>query len=242
MRTIRIYHEAGFKKDQLVTLSKPASQHLSKVLRLTTGAELILFNGKGDEYGGEITSAKKDAVQVLIKEATSTPSKESPLQLELVQAIPNSGKMDIIIQKAVELGVTQITPIISEYCSIKLSPERWAKKMCHWEKIIINACEQSERSSLPQLNEPRPFINHLANCTAEQKLILHPRTQTTTKPDETTSSVALFIGPEGGFSQQEVDLALSQQYAVWSLGPRILRTETAAISAMTLAQAKWGDL
>ncbi len=242
MRTIRVYHAKTLAIGKEITLSKPASQHLSKVLRLRPGATVNLFNGRGEEYLGEVTSLKKDAIRIITKQVITQPSKESNLQLELVQAIPHSGKMDFIIQKAVELGVTHITPLISEHCSIKLSAERWQKKENHWQKIVINACEQSERVILPILNSPCSFTDYFNCCQAELKLLLHPRIKQASNHPMSAQSISLLIGPEGGFSQCEVDFALSQGFKLWQLGPRILRTETAALAAMTLAQANWGDL
>ena len=239
MRISRVYHPESLTIDEDVLLVSSTALHVAKVLRLPAGSPLILFNGDGYDYLAEIKTLTKQQVTVSIKDSMKL-NNESPLNLHLGQAISKSSKMDFAIQKAVELGVKEITPIISARCQIKLSNDRWQNKIDHWKKIIISACEQSGRSFIPTLNQPTEFTHWLGSCHADLKLILNPHTEKKLN-QQVAHSIALLIGPEGGFSEEEIKLAITNQFQSIQLGPRILRTETAALAAIANLQQKFGD-
>ncbi|OGT29988.1 MAG: 16S rRNA (uracil(1498)-N(3))-methyltransferase [Gammaproteobacteria bacterium RIFCSPHIGHO2_12_FULL_35_23] len=239
MRINRVYCSDNLSVNTEVILTGPAALHVTKVLRLAPNSLLVLFNGDSYDYEGTINKIAKSTVSIQLQQKIKL-TNESSLYLHLGQAISHSNKMDIAIQKAVELGVNEITPIISEFCEIKLSKERWENKLSHWQKIIISACEQSGRAKLPLLNQPIQFADWVSARNEALKLILHPYHATKLLAKE-ISTTALLIGPEGGFSNPEVDFAVKQGFQAIQLGPRILRTETATIAAITLVQCQLGD-
>jgi len=242
VREIRIYQPGDYQTGQLFELSPEASQHVGVVLRMRPKESLILFRGDNLEFQAEIEIVKKKSVFVVIGEVKAV-NRESPLPVHLAQAVSKGDRMEWVMQKAVELGVTSITPIISERCVVKLDKERMAKKVHQWQAIVIAACEQSGRNTVPLVNPPIPFESYLQQCQAALKLILHPEGAKSWRDYNVRhDSVALLIGPEGGFSVEEVQLACATGFDALVLGPRILRTETAAISALTILQAVGGDL
>lgn len=236
----RIYTPEILSLNHTLDLDTQASIHLVKVLRLKEGAELRLFNGDGCEYLAHIISAGKKNAQIQISEILSSDSKVS-LPLHLGQVVSKGDRMDFTIQKATELGITDITPLWSERCDVRLKGERLEKKMEHWQKVAISACEQSGRNHIPTIH-PAMNYNEWANLVeSEVKLILHTRDQKPLSDIKTPSSVALLVGPEGGFTDDEVSLCTQQGFTGLTLGPRILRTETAALAALSLFQYLWGD-
>lgn len=206
------------------------------------GAIITLFNGDGFNYQARIENAQKRQATVVVT-AKSPGTAPSPCTIHLGQAISRGDRMDFAIQKATELGVAAITPLWSERCEVKIPTERLAKRLKHWQHIIISACEQSGRADLPKLNPPMPLPTWqaLADTTA-LKLFCHPfaGVAPVSTPDS-HAQVHLAIGPEGGFTQAEAHAAQESGYHFLDLGPRILRTETATILALGLIQAKWGD-
>jgi len=149
--------------------------------------------------------------------------------------------MDFTLQKAVELGVNKITPIISERCNVKMDADRWEKRLNRWRQIIISACEQSGRQVIPTLNPVVSLDSWVASCSAELKLILHPHEDNSLNTNKKHKNIILLIGPEGGFSQMEIGLALKNDFRCVQLGPRILRTETAALAGVAVLQSMFGD-
>ncbi len=149
--------------------------------------------------------------------------------------------MDWVLQKATELGVTKITPLITERTEVKLGGERADKKIEHWQQILISACEQCQRNILPELSEPKNYSEWIVQCDAELKFVLHHRDNQGFPQNRTTQSVALLIGPEGGLDDDEIALAITQNFSPLTLGPRVLRTETAPVAAISLVQYLWGD-
>jgi 16S rRNA (uracil1498-N3)-methyltransferase len=240
MRIPRIYHPDIIKVATTIILSDAAAKHVNQVLRLETGAQLTLFNGKGGEFSATIMQINKRSVEVLIGEY-SPREVESPLQIHLAQAISRGEKMDFTIQKAVELGVTQITPLLTERCAIKLTPDRWEKKHAHWQAVIISACEQSGRNSIPVIHPPIEISKWLGKDQSGLKCVLHPGASHSLSSLPKTNEVTLLVGSEGGLSENELNSASSQQFLPIAIGPRILRTETAALAVISVLQSCWGD-
>ena len=240
MRIPRIFTTQTLTADSIVDLEEAPSHHLSKVLRMQAGRELILFNGCGGEYAGAIEAISKKSVAVKLAEFNPE-NRQSSLQLELAIGVSRGDRMDWVLQKATELGVTKITPLITERTEVKLGGERAEKKLGHWQQTIISACEQCQRNLLPELSEPMLFSEWVAECKAELKFVLHHRDNQGLPQDKTTDNIALLIGPEGGLSDTEIALAVAQHFSPLTLGPRVLRTETAPVAAISLVQYLWGD-
>lgn len=238
----RIYQAIYINKGDVLDLNQEAATHLIRVLRMRPEDTFILFNGTGYEYECRIINSNKRKVQVKVLSSQSI-NRESPLKIHLYQAISKGERMEFAIQKAVELGVTQITPISTEHSVLKLDQTRLEKKHTQWKKIIVSACEQSGRNILPTLN-PLSDFSQAVSTEAPNKLILHPTPQANplTFSNNEPQSFHLYIGPEGGFSAPEIEQALNQGAIPWQLGCRILRTETAALTALSILQHHYGDL
>lgn len=239
----RVYQPTPLSLHQEVTLNAEPSHHLARVLRACIGDPVTIFNGLGGEYECEITHIDKRHVTVRVCHFSPRET-ESPLNLCLAQGISRGEKMDYTIQKAVELGVKSILPLFTERSTVKLDEERREKRLQHWQSIIISAAEQSGRNQLPTIALPHPFSQGLSTLKNDLCFILSPTaTQSlrshTVPPDQ---RIVLFIGPEGGFSEKEVAQAEQAGCLPLSLGPRILRTETAAVAAITLLQTHFGDM
>ncbi len=237
----RIYQPQPLIVSAEIQLDEKASHHLARVLRAKVGEEISVFNGKEQgEYPAKITAIDKKFVSVKLETFIPT-QKESPLSIELAQGIARGEKMDFIIQKAVELGVAKITPIITERCNVRLDKEREEKRLTHWESVIISACEQCGRNTLPILMPAITLTDWIAKAQADLKIILSPHTKKTSLPLSNIHSIALLIGPEGGLSRNEETAAEQQGFQALQLGPRILRTETASLAAITAMQCQFGD-
>lgn len=236
----RIYTSDSLILNSRLDLDSQASTHLVKVLRLKEGAELRLFNGDGCEYLAHITVAGKKNTQIEVTDILSTESKIS-LPLHLGQVVSKGDRMDFTIQKATELGITDITPLWSERCDVRLKGERLEKKMEHWKKVAISACEQSGRNSVPTLHPPMIYHDWAQVVESDIKLVLHTRDQKPLAEIQSPSSIALLVGPEGGITDEEIELCIQNGFTGLTLGPRILRTETAALAALSLFQYVWGD-
>ncbi|AVQ88245.1 MULTISPECIES: 16S rRNA (uracil(1498)-N(3))-methyltransferase [Plesiomonas] len=243
MRIPRIYHPEPLTVGQLVTLSDDAANHVGRVLRMTADDELDLFDGSNQVFRARITESSKRQVTATVTEA-SEDNRESPLRIHLGQVISRGDKMEFTIQKSVELGVTEITPLISERCGVRLDAERMEKKIQQWQKIAVAACEQCGRNAVPVIRPAMKLENWCAENDGSLKLNLHPRARYSinTLPTLPPEGVRLLIGPEGGLSAEEI--AMTEQYAFTEilLGPRVLRTETAALTAITALQVRFGDL
>ncbi|HAU1639140.1 TPA: 16S rRNA (uracil(1498)-N(3))-methyltransferase [Legionella pneumophila] len=242
VRTIRIYQPGEYQPGQLLELSPEAGQHVGVVLRMEQGEQLTLFNGDNREFAASIEKVKKKQVFVRVASVLEV-NRESPLKIHLAQALSKGDRMEMVMQKSAELGVACITPIITERCQVKIDKEKMAKKMHQWLNIIIGACEQCGRNQIPELLQPVYLDQFVREAKEHLKLILHPAFSKTWRdypvqpPD-----VALIIGPEGGFSDEEITLTSGYGFLPLSLGPRVLRTETAAITALSVLQAAGGDL
>ena len=250
MSNLRFYNLENLKIGATVKLSDNAAAHATRVLRLEISDEIVLFNGDGNDYACAITSIKKSEVLAIVKSFVKI-TNESPLDITLLQGISSGDRMDYTIQKAVELGVTTIVPIITTRSVVKLSAERTEKRLAHWQGVVHAACEQSGRAFVPTVAAPLTLSAWLATTpspfkgegkTPPTRLLLNPigamRLAELEKP---SGNIELLIGAEGGLSQSEIDTALSQGFQSVVLGARILRTETAALTAIAAMQTLWGD-
>ncbi|MVW74432.1 16S rRNA (uracil(1498)-N(3))-methyltransferase [Pseudomonas xionganensis] len=238
MRLSRFFIDAPLSLGQH-ELPEAQAHYIGRVLRHAAGDAVQLFDGSGQEFLGELIEVGKKRVLVELREAFAGMA-ESPLAIHLGQGLSRGERMDWAIQKATELGATEITPIISERCEVRLKDERADKRMAHWRQIAISACEQCGRSVLPVIHPPLALADWLQHTETELKLVLHPVAeplQSHAKP----ASLAFLIGPEGGLSDAEVAQANSSGFHAARLGPRVLRTETAPVVALSLAQQLWGD-
>lgn len=242
MRVTRIYQPGEFSPGEIIPLSAPASQHVGRVLRMKIGESILLFNGNDYQFPAKIVETTKREVRVEILDAIQH-SVESSLKIHLGQCISKGDKMDLVMQKAVELGVTTITPIFSKFCNVNLDEKRIEKKHRQWQDQVISACEQSGRNYLPTVNIPCKIHNFIESCKASNKLILHPTANKSLQDyQDINEDVIILIGPEGGLAADEIIHAEKFAFKPLKMGPRILRTETAAISALSILQALYGDL
>lgn len=243
MRVPRIYQDLALAKGQRFALDKHATLHLITVLRFQAGDKIILFNGSGNEYPAIITEVKHHHVAVEVQDCI-TKNLESALTIHLGQVISKADRMDYTLQKATELGVTAITPLFSTRCDLRLKGEREEKKMAHWQKILISACEQCGRNQLPLLSTPQTFKVWVNGVMEElkTKLFLDHRSEKSLKDIELVGPVGILIGPEGGFTFEEKQYAEEKGFISVKMGPRILRTETAGVAAITLLQFLAGDM
>jgi len=241
MRTPRFYDPQTLTVSNEISLGDDATQHI-RVLRLKAGAQIILFNGSGGQYCATITDVQKRSCRALI-EVFQEINNESPLHLHLGQVMSRGERMEFVIQKAVELGVNEITPLISERCGVKINAERMQKKQQQWQKIAIAACEQSGRNTVPTIHTSQALQAWCESRDQACKLTLHPRAKYSinTLPDA-ISKIRLLIGPEGGLTDDEIKLTEALNFTETVLGPRVLRTETAALTAITALQCRFGDL
>ena len=247
MPKTRIYQNSELILNETLKLSDDAFGHIVRVLRLGEGDLVALFNGyEAYQYTAKLVEVKKKQASVVIisKEAVAN---ESPLNIHLGQGISRGDRMDFTLQKSVELGVNKITPLFTERCGVKLSSERLAKKREQWQKIVISACEQSGRCIVPEVAAPMLLQDWLKQETNALKLNLHPKAKHSimTLPMENTVNeqrVRLLIGPEGGLCDEEIAQANHADFQDILLGPRVLRTETAALTAITALQCRFGDL
>lgn len=242
MRIVRIYQQGKFKEGVEINLDEQAVKHVNTVLRMQKDQQLTLFS-ENFEYNAIITIANKKEVRVLINNVKFV-NRESPRNIHLVQAIAKGERMEVIIQKAVELGVRTITPIITERTIVKLDKTRMLKKINHWQAIAIAACEQCGRNVIPEIHAIKTFEEFMNEEQQGHKFILSLENAKSCKELEFQDNASIFIiiGPEGGFTDSELKFAEGKKFQAISLGPRVLRTETAAICAVTLFQAFAGDL
>ncbi len=244
MRIPRIYAPYALTADAAVQVTGSSFNHIRRVLRLKAGAEVILFDGIGGEYPGRLEHLSQDHAQVRLG-AHNPREAESALRIELVQGVARSERMDYTLQKAVELGVERITPVFTERSVVHLSGTRLNQRVEHWKGIVIGACEQCGRNRIPPVESPISLTQWLAQKSAHDlKLVLHHRAtrgigDIAALPN---NAITLLIGPEGGLSTAELDHAAKMGFIDVRLGPRILRTETAALVALSVLQARWGDL
>ena len=226
-----------------VVLDGDRARYLGRVLRLRVGDSITAFNGSGPEWSATIAGMTRSTATLGIGESQET-TVESPLKIHLVQGISRGERMDFVVQKATELGVKRITPVLTEYGVVKLDADRAVKRRDHWQGVAASACEQSGRTRLPLIDTPMPLTDWFGSKPEDAgvDLILKPGARAAlTAVDSPRTKVCLLIGPEGGFSQTEYDDAEVSGFEAVSLGPRVLRTETAATAALAVLQSLWGD-
>lgn len=242
MRIPRIYHAEPLVVGSEVFLNEEAANHVGRVLRMNAGQRLELFDGTNLTFSAEIVQADKKNVRVAVQESREE-CRESPLHLHLGQVMSRGEKMEFTIQKAVELGVNSITPLFSERCGVKLDAQRLAKKIQQWQKIVIAACEQCGRNRVPEVREAMTLEVWSAEEDSSLKLNLHPRaSQSINTLPQPVERVRLLIGPEGGLTADEIAMTARYGFTDILLGPRVLRTETTALTAITALQVRFGDL
>src|SRR5450755_2146478 len=242
MRLTRVFVDGTLTPGAIVELARDTASHLAKVLRARSGDELILFNGDGREFTGTIEAVRGSRVSASIGAARSI-DRESPFMLTLVQCVPRGDRMDFIVQKATELGVGCIVPVLSQRSVVRLDAAQAESKAAHWRAVIVNACEQCGRNRLPAIDTPVPLLNYLGSSpSASARLVLAPDLESAATPSDLHASVEIAIGPEGGFADDELAAFRIAGFVRVKLGPRILRTETAAIAALTWLQTRFGDM
>jgi 16S rRNA (uracil1498-N3)-methyltransferase len=252
VRLTRVFVEGELRSGSIVELPRETGAHLAKVLRARSGDEVVLFNGDGREFTGAVEKVQGSRVSASIGAARNI-DRESPFQLTLVQCVPRGDRMDFIVQKATELGVVRIIPVLSRRSVVRLDENQAASKQAHWRGVAVSACEQCGRNRLPSVAAPRPLLNYLGalgHATADEslRLVLEPEPEQGTARStdvaslQAVSRAEIAIGPEGGFAPEELEAFDLSAFSRLALGPRVLRTETAAIAAIVVLQARFGDM
>jgi 16S rRNA (uracil1498-N3)-methyltransferase len=242
-RTTRIHVDAALVPGGEIRLGEQAARHVSRVLRLRQGDGISVFDGRGNEHDGAIASVRGADVRISVGRAVDT-CPESPVAILLLQGISRGERMDLVVQKTTELGVTGIQPVFTRRSVVRLEGERARRRAEHWRGVAIAACEQCGRASLPDVRPPRTLEDALDACgPAIDRLLLDARAETAlTAARVAGDEIALLTGPEGGLTAAERQAAMESGFTPVSLGPRIMRTETAAVVAVALIQSRWGDL
>jgi len=237
----RIFTQHPLKTGILLELEKAPAHHLTRVLRLATGSEVSLFNGDGQEYRSRLTRIGRGTAQVEVLDQ-SGPERPARLPIHLGLGLSKGERMDLAVQKSVELGVTAITPLITDRCVVRLPPQRMRKREEHWRGIIISACGQSGRNLIPNLYAACSLEEWLKIVDGTQGLLLdHRSSHTLDQVQEPAAGLRLLAGPEGGLSVEERSMATDAGFTGIRLGPRVLRTETAPLAAIAAIQMLWGD-
>jgi 16S rRNA (uracil1498-N3)-methyltransferase len=253
VRLTRVFVAGELQSGSVVELPRETGAHLAKVLRARSGDEVVLFNGDGREFTGAVEKVQGSRVSASIGAARIV-DRESPFQLTLVQCVPRGDRMDFIVQKATELGVVHIIPVLSQRSVVRLDESQSASKQVHWRAVAVSACEQCGRNRLPFVAAPQPLLNYLGGLVqADESLrfVLEPERARGTEraaqaldiaSPRSVSRAEIAIGPEGGFAPEELEAFDLSSFSRMQLGPRVLRTETAAIAAIAVLQARFGDL
>lgn len=244
MREVRLFVDAPLQPGLDLPLPQAAAQHALRVLRLRDGDRVILFNGNGQQFRARLSATNPRAANVHV-EASDSPVRESPLRVTLMQALARGEKMDWIVQKATELGVARILPTSSQRSEVRLDGKRGAARLDHWRAVAIAACEQCGRNLVPEILAPATLETCLAAqppSNTESCWALHPGGTTHVRDlAPAVAGVTLAVGPEGGFSDDDMTALRQAGYRELALGPRILRTETAGVAALAALQAVYGD-
>jgi 16S rRNA (uracil1498-N3)-methyltransferase len=252
VRLTRVYVEAALMPGSVVELPPDTASHLAKVLRARSGDSLVLFNGDGREFDGTIESVRGSRVSASVGDSRLV-DRESPLNVTLVQCVPRGDRMDFIVQKATELGVGRIVPVLSQRSVVRLDKVQAESKAGHWRAVAVSACEQCGRNRLPGVEAAQPLLKFLGEAApgAGPRLVFEPEAAPYSRgpagagggaPEDAIVDVQIAIGPEGGFAPDEVEAFRVAGFSRVGLGPRILRTETAAIAALAWLQARFGDM
>ena len=240
MRVPRLFVDRRLVPHSQVEIDKAGAQYLGRVLRVRAGHHIVLFDGSGREFPAQIAEVGKHSIKALLGEATD-PATESPVNTILGLCLSKGDRFDWAVQKATELGVSVIQPLESERVDFAIPEDRIEKRVAHWQQIAISACEQSGRAVIPLVQEPTSLPHWLSTVEADCKLVLDP-VATSSELDDQPAHIALLIGPEGGLTPSELALASESGFTAIQLGPRILRTETAPLVALTVIGARWGDI
>ena len=245
MRIPRIYQATPLKTGESILLDAQAATHVARVLRLKQHDQIIVFNGEGGEYVGVIEAIDKRSVKIVLQ-SYHQPQTESPLHISLLQGISRSERMDYTLQKSVELGISEIYPITTQHVSVHLDEARAQKKLIHWQGVVNSACEQSGRDVVPEVHELASLqecVEKISAIDGQTMLVLDHRATTTLEKVNTANKnrIVIVVGPEGGLSDDERGWLIEKGFIGVSMGPRILRTETAALAAIAVMQSLWGD-
>ncbi|HEV7611818.1 MAG TPA: 16S rRNA (uracil(1498)-N(3))-methyltransferase [Steroidobacteraceae bacterium] len=245
MRLTRVHVETALTPGSSVRLPPETASHLAKVLRARSGDSLILFNGDGREFTGAIETVRGSHVSALVGEGREV-DRESPLNITLVQCVPRGDRMDFIVQKATELGVARIVPVLSQRSVVRLDKAQAESKALHWRAVAVSACEQCGRNRLPAIGAAQPLLNYLGDSTPSGglRLVFEPESAPNAgaAPESAIVDAQIAVGPEGGFAAEELEAFRIAGFSKVGLGPRVLRTETAAIAAVVWLQARLGDM
>jgi len=244
MRLTRVYVDAALEPGAHLTLTGSAAGHLTRVLRLRPKAPLTLFNGRGGEYAASIERVQGSKVTVAVGEHAAI-ERESPFPLTLAQGVSRGERMDLVVQKATELGVARLVPVLTERSIVRLDEQQSDRKSNHWRAVAISACEQCGRNRLPEVALPaklREFLRQPSGDSVVRLLLSPAATRRIEDVQRPVGGATVLIGPEGGLSDAEQEDALTAGFTAVNLGPRVLRTETAAIASLTLLQREFGDL
>ncbi|MGB6488556.1 MAG: 16S rRNA (uracil(1498)-N(3))-methyltransferase [Steroidobacteraceae bacterium] len=243
MRLTRVHVAEPLASGRRHTIEGDAANHIARVLRLEPGAPLTVFDGRGGEYSARIEALQKSAVIIEVQ-ARSPSSRESSLSLTLAQGVSRGERMDWVVQKATELGVSRIIPVLTERTVVKLDARQSERKLAHWQGVAVAACEQSGRDKIPDIVAPLTLHDFLRDIDPQTtRLLLSPTgTQRVTDLKAPERKIVVLIGPEGGLAETEQRAAIGAGFLAVRMGPRVLRTETAAVAALTLLQHQFGDL
>ena len=238
----RLFIPEPIRHSRQLEIEGEQAHYLSRVLRMKAGSELSIFDGTGEEFAAIVVDVRKDSI-LLRKGEPLHNDVESRLDLRLIQGISRGGRMDFVVQKATELGARQILPVFTDHSVVKLTPERAGRRARHWRRIAESACEQCGRNRVPLVAEPVALIDYLSrSADADHRIVLEPGASTRLTDLAAPAAVDLLVGPEGGFSDRENADTTMVGFIRVSLGPRVLRSETAALTAVALVQGLWGDL
>ena len=244
MRLSRVYLDSPLALNAVISLPKEIAHYLSNVLRLSVGDQLLVFNSQQGEFRARLISVAKRKVDIELLEknrGVHDLAMRASLSIHLILGLSRGDRMDFAVQKSTELGVNEITPTYTEYGEVRLKPERVTKKLQHWQKIAISACEQSGRIDVPVINKPISLME-LSLGEYVNKWMLEPSGSDALPQSIAANNIALLVGPEGGFSENEIAWAQCNDFQILALGSRILRTETAPVAAIAILQHKYGDM
>lgn len=239
-RRHRIFTDQPLQSGQLIMLQDEAAHYLTRVLRVSPGQSVVVFNGDGSDYAAEVGRTGRAAVGLQLGDRTPACA-ESPLHITLVQAVSRGERMDWTLQKATELGVSALQPVFTARTEVRISPDKLERRMRHWRQVTISACEQSGRARLPELSLPIDVLDWAQHASAATRIMLVPGAEPLARMAP-GPAVQLLIGPEGGLDDREVAYMRGKGIVAASLGPRILRTETAGPAAIAVMQVVAGDM
>ena len=241
MRIPRLFVDQNLAPHSRVEITGTGAHYLGRVLRAQLGDHIVLFDGGGDEFPGQIAAVGKHSITVLLSDAIN-PATESPVKTLLGLCLSKGDRFDWAVQKATELGVSAIQPLQSERVDFAIPADRIEKRVAHWQQVAISACEQSGRVTVPQVFPPCALLNWVNAVTADEKWVLDGTADDQKLPVKAPQTVALLIGPEGGLTEAEISTARADGFQRLRLGPRVMRTETAPVVALALINSRWGDI